>query len=53
MKKNNLLEESVRLSLEQYLSDLGDSDPNDMYDMVRSPWRGLNRTNQKPPSCWA
>jgi DNA-binding protein Fis len=34
MKKNNLLEESVRLSLEQYLSDLGDNDPNDMYDMV-------------------
>jgi DNA-binding protein Fis len=34
MKKNNLLEESVRLSLEQYLSDLGDTDPTDMYDMV-------------------
>jgi DNA-binding protein Fis len=24
----------VRLSLEQYLSDLGDTDPTDMYDMV-------------------
>jgi DNA-binding protein Fis len=34
MKKNNLLEETVRLSLEQYLSDLGDTDPTDMYDMV-------------------
>jgi DNA-binding protein Fis len=34
MKKNNILEDSVRLSLEQYLSDLGDTDPNDMYEMV-------------------
>lgn len=34
MKKNNLLEEAVRLSLEQYLSDLGDTDPSDMYEMV-------------------
>ena len=34
MKKNNLLEEAVRLSLEQYFSDLGDTDPSDMYEMV-------------------
>jgi DNA-binding protein Fis len=34
MKKNNVLEASVRLSLEQYLSDLGDTDPSDMYEMV-------------------
>lgn len=34
MKKNNILEASVRLSLEQYLSDLGDTDPSDMYEMV-------------------
>jgi DNA-binding protein Fis len=34
MKKNNILEDSVRLSLEQYFSDLGDTDPNDMYEMV-------------------
>jgi DNA-binding protein Fis len=34
MKKNNLLEESVRLSLEQYFNDLGDTDPSDMYEMV-------------------
>lgn len=34
MKKNNILEESVRLSLEQYFSDLGDTDPSDLYDMV-------------------
>jgi Fis family transcriptional regulator len=34
MKKNNILEDSVRLSLEQYLSDLGDTDPSDMYEMV-------------------
>jgi len=34
MKKNNILEESVRLSLEQYFSDLGDTDPSDMYEMV-------------------
>lgn len=34
MKKNSILEESVRLSLEQYFSDLGDTDPSDLYDMV-------------------
>ncbi|MCM0034734.1 MAG: Fis family transcriptional regulator [Burkholderiaceae bacterium] len=34
MKKNNILEDSVRLSLKQYLSDLGDTDPSDMYEMV-------------------
>ncbi len=34
MKKNNILEESVRLSLEQYFSDLGDTEPSDMYEMV-------------------
>ncbi len=34
MKKNNILEGAVRLSLEQYLSDLGDTDPSDMYEMV-------------------
>ena len=34
MKKNNILEDSVRLSLEQYFSDLGDTDPSDMYEMV-------------------
>jgi len=34
MKKNNILEESVRLSLEQYFIDLGDTDPSDLYDMV-------------------
>ena len=34
MKKNNVLEASVRLSLEQYLSDLGDTEPSDMYEMV-------------------
>ncbi len=34
MKKNNILEDSVRLSLEQYLSDLGDTDPSDIYEMV-------------------
>jgi Fis family transcriptional regulator len=34
MKKNNILEDSVRLSLEQYLSDLGNTDPSDMYEMV-------------------
>lgn len=34
MKKNNLLEESVRLSLEQYFKDLGETDPSDMYEMV-------------------
>ena len=34
MKKNNILEDSVRLSLKQYLIDLGDTDPSDMYEMV-------------------
>lgn len=34
MKKNNILDESVRLSLEQYFSDLGDTDPSDIYEMV-------------------
>jgi DNA-binding protein Fis len=34
MKKNNILEDSVRVSLEQYLNDLGDTDPSDMYEMV-------------------
>ena len=34
MKKNNILEESVRLSLEQYFIDLGDTVPSDLYDMV-------------------
>ena len=34
MKKNNILDESVRLSLEQYFSDLGDTDPSDVYEMV-------------------
>jgi DNA-binding protein Fis len=34
MKKNNILEDSVRLSLEQYFNDLGDTDSSDLYDMV-------------------
>jgi len=34
MKTNNILEESVRLSLKQYLSDLGGTEPSDMYEMV-------------------
>ncbi len=34
MKKKNLLEDSVRTSLEQYLQDLGDASPSGMYDMV-------------------
>ncbi len=34
MKKKNLLEECVHSSLEQYLKDLGDADPANMYDMV-------------------
>jgi len=34
MKKNTLLENAVRLSLEQYFNDLGDTDPSDMYEMV-------------------
>ena len=28
------IEESVRISLESYLRDLGDSEPNGMYNMV-------------------
>jgi DNA-binding protein Fis len=34
MKKNNLLEEAVRLSLDSYFADLGDAEPHDLYDMV-------------------
>ena len=34
MKINTILDASVRLSLEQYLSDLGDTDPSNMYEMV-------------------
>jgi Fis family transcriptional regulator len=34
MKKKNNLADSVRANLTQYLSDLGDADPVDMYSMV-------------------
>jgi DNA-binding protein Fis len=34
MKKNNVLDEAVRLSLDSYFADLGDTEPNDLYDMV-------------------
>jgi DNA-binding protein Fis len=34
MKKNNILDEAVRLSLDNYFADLGDTEPNDLYDMV-------------------
>ena len=34
MKKNNILDEAVRLSLDSYCADLGDTEPNDLYDMV-------------------
>ena len=34
MKKNNILDEAVRLSLDSYFADLGDTEPNDLYDMV-------------------
>ena len=34
MKKNNILDEAVRLSLDKYFADLGDTEPNDLYDMV-------------------
>ena len=34
MKKNNSLDEAVRQSLDSYFADLGDTEPNDLYDMV-------------------
>ena len=34
MKQYNALQSSVRETLERYLTDLGDTQPNDMYDMV-------------------
>lgn len=34
MKNRIPLEESLRLSVEQYLQDLGDADPTNLYDMV-------------------
>ena len=34
MKKNNILDEAVRKSLDSYFADLGDTDPSDLYDMV-------------------
>ena len=34
MKKNNILDEAVRHSLDSYFADLGDNEPNDLYDMV-------------------
>ena len=34
MKKNNILDEAVRLSLDKYFTDLGDTEPTDLYDMV-------------------
>ena len=34
MKKNNILDEAVRQSLDSYFTDLGDTEPNDLYDMV-------------------
>lgn len=34
MKKNNILDEAVRQSLDSYFADLGDTEPNDLYDMV-------------------
>ena len=34
MKKNNILDEAVRLSLDKYFADLGDTEPNDLYNMV-------------------
>jgi Fis family transcriptional regulator len=36
MKKNNILDEAVRQSLDSYFADLGDTEPNDLYDMVVS-----------------
>lgn len=34
MKNKISLEECLRVSVEQYLADLGDADPTNMYDMV-------------------
>jgi Fis family transcriptional regulator len=34
MKKNNILDEAVRQSLDSYFADLGDTEPSDLYDMV-------------------
>jgi len=34
MKQYNALQNSVRETLERYLTDLGDTQPNGMYDMV-------------------
>ena len=34
MKKNNILDEAVRSSLDSYFADLGDTEPTDLYDMV-------------------
>ncbi len=34
MKNKTPLEESLRASVEQYLEDLGDADPTNMYEMV-------------------
>ncbi|MFM7011169.1 MAG: helix-turn-helix domain-containing protein [Betaproteobacteria bacterium] len=34
MKQYNALQNSVRDTLERYLADLGDTQPNGMYDMV-------------------
>ena len=34
MKQYNALQNSVRDTLERYLTDLGDTQPNGMYDMV-------------------
>lgn len=34
MKNQISLEECLRESVEQYLADLGDADPTNMYDMV-------------------
>ncbi|PHY07403.1 MAG: Fis family transcriptional regulator [Alcaligenaceae bacterium] len=34
MKINNVLDQAVRLSLENYFADLGDAEPTDLYDMV-------------------
>lgn len=34
MKQYNALQNSVRDTLERYLTDLGDTQPNSMYDMV-------------------
>ncbi len=33
-KKDEVLEDCVRASLQRYLSDLGDSEPHDMWEMV-------------------